>query len=418
MAPTLLTGKVESRLCVISPLSKLGNAAAARYVAASAGCVGAQQLTLHRTVRASRPAARGQPLLTSGLQLAGVFCFVGVVFTSGLVIGVKFFHAHEGAMLDAGGLHSFTHNTLEASPHLRGQAGADAAASTPGSPPDQGTQSLNSQGGPGAAPGSAAGTPRGLPGRVGDESLSPPSPSPSPPPAPAAGSASPTSASPAAAHPSLRAVPTPGAPTRGTPLSGGSLVSLPEPYDGHAVTVTAWIRLDGANKDPEMKTVAANRWAGCSPTAGRYGFALYVNDWGTHNRQLRVVLGNARDGCVAVFTAQEAIPYDEWTHVALSLGPPGPSSPVALFVNGRRAAGGTHAREAQTMDPLRIGAHSDGEAGFVGSISAVAVYGAQRTEEQIAAEVSHGVPAGDAALLAHFPLDGLSSACAPVTLCP
>lgn len=190
-------------------------------------------------------------------------------------------------------------------------------------------------------------------------------------------------------------------------------MTLPEPYDGHAVTVTAWIRLNGANKDAQMKTVVANRWAGCSADAGRYGFALYVNDWGTSNRQLRVVLGNTENGCVAVFTQPGVIPYDVWTHVAVSLGPPGPKSPVALFVNGKRTAGGVHAREAQATDSLRVGTHSDGEAGFEGSVSAVAVYGAERTEEQIRTEVARGVPDKDPALKAHFPLDGLASALKP-----
>lgn len=370
-------------------------------------------LTLTGADCASRSAARGRPLLASGLQLLGVFCFVGVVFTSGLVIGVKFFHAHEGAMLDAGGLHSFTHNTLEASPHLRGQAGTEAAAPTPGSPQTRGSRPHSAPVAPGAAPGGATEAQRGQP--AGDRVSSPPPATtpPSPPPESVADFASSLSGSPAATHPALRAVSTSGAPTRGTALSGGGFVTLPEPYDGHAVTVTAWIRLNGANKDAQMKTVVANRWAGCSADAGRYGFALYVNDWGTSNRQLRVVLGNTENGCVAVFTQPGVIPYDVWTHVAVSLGPPGPKSPVALFVNGKRTAGGVHAREAQATDSLRVGTHSDGEAGFEGSVSAVAVYGAERTEEQIRTEVARGVPDKDPALKAHFPLDGLASALKP-----
>ena len=59
-----------------------------------------------------------------------------------------------------------------------------------------------------------------------------------------------------------------------------------------------WVWLDPrAETVPVMKTILANKEAGCDAKQGTAGYALYVNEWETSNGQLVLEYGTSRSGC-------------------------------------------------------------------------------------------------------------------------
>ena len=67
-----------------------------------------------------------------------------------------------------------------------------------------------------------------------------------------------------------------------------------------------------------MKTVVANRIAGCDASESRDGYALYVNNWNSGNQRLVLNWGNSEQGCLELNSGEHKVPYDVWTHVAFS----------------------------------------------------------------------------------------------------
>ena len=62
----------------------------------------------------------------------------------------------------------------------------------------------------------------------------------------------------------------------------------------------AWVMLDPSDRTGGMKTVAANRYAGCEAEQSHWGYALYVNEWHTDSRELILMWGGSADGCLTI----------------------------------------------------------------------------------------------------------------------
>jgi hypothetical protein len=186
---------------------------------------------------------------------------------------------------------------------------------------------------------------------------------------------------------------------------------------GVDLAVTAWIWLDPKDQGDHMKTVFANRVAGCDVSADRIGYALYVNNWKTRDRALKLDLGTASQGCISLATAGGVIPYGKWTHVGLVMErqqDDPDATMIMLTVNGdvmisksvRRGDGRSHQQ-------FRIGAHVDGQAPFVGNVSELFVWEKPITDpnsgrRKLSRQFYDQVPAltgREPGLRSYFPLD-------------
>ena len=142
-------------------------------------------------------------------------------------------------------------------------------------------------------------------------------------------------------------------------------------------TISGWFYLDPKNKGNRMKTLFANRDAGCDISADRYGFAVYVNHWNTNNLAVEVDIGAKNKGCHHMNTGPGIFEYGKWMHVALTMYTPNPNDQTTftLYVNFAKKVSMRVNREGtRSTYPLRIGAHLDGEAGFIGNVSEVLVF--------------------------------------------
>jgi hypothetical protein len=63
-------------------------------------------------------------------------------------------------------------------------------------------------------------------------------------------------------------------------FDGNSFVRVSSPLDtaavGQALTASAWVRMSGTNTEAQIKTIFANKAAGCETTPDHFGFALSV----------------------------------------------------------------------------------------------------------------------------------------------
>ena len=66
-----------------------------------------------------------------------------------------------------------------------------------------------------------------------------------------------------------------------------------------------------------MKTIAATKVSGCASSSR--GWALFVHEWATTNRQLRLSWTDTVTGCNEIYSDQVLMPYDRWVLVGFSL---------------------------------------------------------------------------------------------------
>ncbi|CAE7917411.1 MAN1B1 [Symbiodinium necroappetens] len=66
-----------------------------------------------------------------------------------------------------------------------------------------------------------------------------------------------------------------------------------------------------------MKTIAANKFSGCA-TSSR-GWAFFMHEWATSNRQLRLSWTDHASGCNEIYSGVALVPYDTWVLVGFSL---------------------------------------------------------------------------------------------------
>ena len=123
-----------------------------------------------------------------------------------------------------------------------------------------------------------------------------------------------------------------------------------------------------------MMTIMSNKAAGCD--AGNVGFALFVNDWETSDRQLLLEYGGSGSGCHKLGSGPDhPVPFGRWVHIAASLpgsdeGGASRHRPVELFLDGHLVAssdaqeGEVVERGAQTSGQMHLGRYPDGQYTF------------------------------------------------------
>jgi hypothetical protein len=164
-------------------------------------------------------------------------------------------------------------------------------------------------------------------------------------------------------------------------------------------TVSGWFYLDPKNKAARMKTLFANRNAGCDKSANRYGYAVYVNGWKTSDLAVHADIGNDEKGCYHMQSSPKMLQYGKWTHVALTIFTPHPDAETAftIYVDFKKVATVKVARgSTRSVHKLRIGAHIDGEAGFIGNVSEVTVW--EKTMVQVPEDTLSPEVRGDTAI--------------------
>ena len=144
--------------------------------------------------------------------------------------------------------------------------------------------------------------------------------------------------------------------------------------------------MDPSNKEVRMKTLFANRVAGCSAHPDRYGFALYVNHWQTNDRSIELDVGDDEKPCHHETSGPGNFDYGKWTHVALvvTVDEDRDSTTYDVYVDQKKLIylKLSHRRYAHSHYPLRVGAHADDLHGFIGNASVISVWSSAMTRSK------------------------------------
>lgn len=106
-------------------------------------------------------------------------------------------------------------------------------------------------------------------------------------------------------------------------FSGDAWLWLSDRTDADELTFGAWIYLPKVPdtlfpfSSESMKTIAATKPSGCA-TSSR-GWAFFVHEWSTTNRQLRLSWSDERSGCHEIYSETILVPYDKWVLVGFSI---------------------------------------------------------------------------------------------------
>eukprot|EP00931_Biecheleriopsis_adriatica_P051900 TRINITY_DN30142_c0_g1_i1.p1 TRINITY_DN30142_c0_g1~~TRINITY_DN30142_c0_g1_i1.p1 ORF type:complete len:976 (+),score=142.76 TRINITY_DN30142_c0_g1_i1:26-2929(+) len=106
-------------------------------------------------------------------------------------------------------------------------------------------------------------------------------------------------------------------------FSGDSWLELSGAVDFDELTFTAWIYLPKVSElafpasSESMKTIASTKISGCSSSTK--GWAFFVHEWSTLNRQLRLSWSDSQSGCHEIFSDTTLVPWDKWVLVGFSL---------------------------------------------------------------------------------------------------
>ena len=99
-------------------------------------------------------------------------------------------------------------------------------------------------------------------------------------------------------------------------FSGESWLELPEGVDADELTFGMWVYVPKVSEmsfpvsSESMKTIAATKSSGCA-TSSR-GWALFMHEWSTTNRQLRLSWTDGVSGCNEIYSDTTVMPYDQW----------------------------------------------------------------------------------------------------------
>mmetsp|Transcript_108254 Transcript_108254/g.312856 ORF Transcript_108254/g.312856 Transcript_108254/m.312856 type:complete len:943 (-) Transcript_108254:23-2851(-) len=184
-------------------------------------------------------------------------------------------------------------------------------------------------------------------------------------------------------------------------LNGEQWLETETNPDAAEVTFAAWIYMPDVpahlmpGTSSSMKTIASTKISGCHPSAKSPGWSLFVHEWGTLNRQLRLSWTDQSSACHEVFSKDFLVPLNMWVQVGFSLSRN--LRRVRLVLGGQAivdsAAGiGVYAKQGQGLSmhevdittrtvaaasqPLYVGAHMPSDKdrlqshmflGFIGS---------------------------------------------------
>lgn len=147
-----------------------------------------------------------------------------------------------------------------------------------------------------------------------------------------------------------------------------SFMVAPKNLDSPKLILGAWIRMDEDEFfDRDMRTVVANKRAGCEAKADQTGFALYVNSWQSSDHKVFVEYGGLESGCHKVDSGAVRILPGQWHHVAFALI----NRVATLFIDGKLVASNdaVEAHVVQKQHALVVGQYEGGEYAFQGNIS-------------------------------------------------
>lgn len=145
----------------------------------------------------------------------------------------------------------------------------------------------------------------------------------------------------------------------------------PNNLDSPVLILGAWIRMDEDEFfDRDMRTVVANKRAGCEAKADQNGFALYVNSWQSSDHKVFVEYGGQESGCHKLDSSDVTILPGKWHHVAFALI----NRAASLFIDGRLVSSSTddaavEAHLVQKQNALVVGQYEGGGYAFQGKIS-------------------------------------------------
>jgi len=109
-------------------------------------------------------------------------------------------------------------------------------------------------------------------------------------------------------------------------LLGDSWLEFKQGVDAQDIYVGAYIFLPAIEEtsmpksSPSMQTIAATKISGCQRvTADADGWAFFVHEWGTRNRQLRLSWTDHTSACHELTSKNALVPLNTWVNVGFSL---------------------------------------------------------------------------------------------------
>ena len=97
------------------------------------------------------------------------------------------------------------------------------------------------------------------------------------------------------------------------------------------MSLGVWLWLNPKTKGERvMKTIVANKEAGCEANERTAGYALYVNEWETADGQLLLEYGTPATGCAKLGSGEVKVPYGVWFHAGATWA----DGQVSLYLNG------------------------------------------------------------------------------------
>ena len=160
-------------------------------------------------------------------------------------------------------------------------------------------------------------------------------------------------------------------------LDVGHRYEAPSNLDFDTVTVSVWIQL--TSDEANMKTIMANRFSGCQVDDRHAGYALFVNEWNTDNKQLVLMWCSENQGCASVASASHAISVNKWHHVGFTLTNTNEGVSATLYVDNSVAATKVDPTpRRKSTGKLFIGSHTDYEHPFRGRIANLAIWSIPR----------------------------------------
>lgn len=165
-------------------------------------------------------------------------------------------------------------------------------------------------------------------------------------------------------------------------FSGESWLELAKVVDADEISFRAWIYLPNVPESlfplssESMKTIISTKKSGCaSQGQASSGWAFFVHEWSTSNRQLRLSWTDSGNACHEIFSTSDLVPFDEWVLVGFSLSKASNTARIVInhkvVVDTQRSIG-SYARASQQLaisqanvaarsisrePPLVIGAH-------------------------------------------------------------